>query len=227
MKNKNILVVRNLLRNLDHSALRNVEVVADRVRAFGIVKRGGNVFGDEEIFKNSSTSQAGIYQVPGQIAQALVHLSHLSISSYLEIGLFHGGNFLFVSDYLRRFNPGIRCVGVDRKLRGYLNDEIEAIVKNEPGYELCRGSSFNFRGQKFGLVFIDGDHSYRWTRADWVNVGRHADVCMFHDIEEKTTPGTGAFWRELRTGLNGKGILEYKQPEPKPPLCGIGIVHNL
>jgi len=41
MKNKNIVAVRNLIRCLDIESLRNPEVVANLVRAFGLVKWAG------------------------------------------------------------------------------------------------------------------------------------------------------------------------------------------
>jgi hypothetical protein len=129
MKNKNIIVVRNLLRLLDLDSLRNFEIVANLVRAFGIVQWGDPVFGDEEKFKNASVDMAGMYQTPNQIAKALVYLSEFKIESYLEIGVFQGGNFIFVSEYLRRFNPDIKCTGLDPT--NFLNPEIHAIIQSE------------------------------------------------------------------------------------------------
>ena len=71
MKNKNIIAVQNLIRCLPINALEDAEVVANLVRAFGIVQWGPDAFGEDEKFKNASVEMAGIYQTPNQIAKAL------------------------------------------------------------------------------------------------------------------------------------------------------------
>jgi len=94
MKNKNIIAVRNLIRALDIESLKNPDVVANLIRAFGIVQWSvTGAFGDDEIFKNQTAEMAGIYQTPDQTAKALVYLSQFEINTYLEIGVFQGGNF--------------------------------------------------------------------------------------------------------------------------------------
>lgn len=221
MRNKNILAVRNLIGCLDMESLRNPEVVANLVRAFGIVKRQPP-FGEDEIFKNNTPSEGGIYQVPDQIAEALVYLSKFNIDSYLEVGIFHGGNFLFVSDYLSRFNPNIKCIGIDL-IKEYLNDEIDSVIKSEDRYEFHRETSFNFIGKRFALVFIDGNHALRWVRKDWENVGQYADICMFHDIDEPRCKGPVYFWKELKKSFPDRKAVEFISKEP---LCGIGVIHN-
>lgn len=223
MKNKNIIAVQNLLRCLDLNSLRNAEVVANLVRAFGIVQWGPPVFGNDEIFKNRFGDMAGIYQTPDQIAKALVYLSDFEINSYLEIGVFQGGNFLFVSEYLRRFNPDVQCLGIDPT--GYLNDEISAVIQKEDWLSFSDMTSDGLIGEKFDLVFIDGEHTGEWVRKDWENVGHHAKICMIHDIQETTCPEVVAFWKELKQ-TTSKGAIEFLDHTSLVPLQGIGIIHN-
>lgn len=222
MKNKNIKAVQNLIQCLPLEALKSPDVVANLVRAFGIVQWGPPVFGDDEVFKNPFPNMAGIYQTPDQLGKALVYLSGFEIKSYLEVGVFQGGCFLFVSEYLRRFNPEIQCLGIDPT--GFLNDEIREIIDLSDWLRHAALTSEQIQGRKYDLVFIDGDHSAEWIKRDWENVGRHAATCMLHDIQETTCPHIIEFWK----GLKGKGktTVEFLDCSTESPLNGIGIIHN-
>lgn len=220
MKNKNIMVVRNLIKCLELESLRNPEVVANLVRAFGIVCWGPPVFGKDEVFKNQSADMAGMYQTPDQIAEALVYLSNYEINSYCEVGIFQGGTFLFISEYLRRFNPAIKCLGIDPT--GYLNEEIRAIIEKEIFMSFKAITSEQLTGQEFDLCFLDGDHSAEWVRADWENIGKHAKICMVHDIQEVSCPGVVSAWEEIK----GKKPITFLTHTSEQPSQGIGIIHN-
>ena len=222
MINKNILVVQNLVRCLDLASLKNPEVVANLVRAFGIVQWGPPAFGEDEVFKNSTPAMAGIYQTPGQIAKALVYLSDFEIKTYLEVGVFQGGNFLFVSEYLRRFNPSIRCIGADPT--NFLNHEIQAIIEKEIFISFKSITSDAISGQEFDLVFIDGEHTTEWIEKDWNNVGKQAKICIIHDIQEPSCPDIVEFWGKLKGSK--KKIAEFLDCTSEMPSQGIGIIHN-
>ena len=212
MKNKNIIAVCNLIRCLDIKSLRNSEVVANLIRAFGIVQWSSpGVFGDDEIFKNATEDMAGIYQTPDQTGKALVYLSQFEIKSYIEIGVFQGGNFLFMSEYLRRFNPEILCTGIDPT--GFLNPEIRDIIETDLRLSHKHLTSDDIKGQAFDLCFIDGDHTAEWVRKDWENVGRFAKICMIHDIQETTCPEIVEFWNERRKH-DSLTFLDYTSDKP-------------
>ena len=219
MKNKNIVVVRNLIRLLDLDSLRNYEIVANLVRAFGIVQWGHPVFGDEEQFKNISVDMAGTYQTPNQIAKALVYLSEFEINSFLEVGVFQGGNFIFMAEYLRRFNPDIQCTGIDPT--NYLNKQIYSIINSEDWLTFIPVTSDEMEKKKFDLVFIDGEHTGGWPEKDYNNVGRFAKICMMHDIQETTCPDAVDFWKTLK-----KKKVEFLDYTSELPTQGIGIVHG-
>lgn len=221
MNNKNILAVTSLIRRMGVESLRDPDVVADLVRAFGIVQWGAPVFGQDEVFKNATPSMAGIYQTPCQLGRALAYLSEFKVESYLEIGVFQGGCFLFVSEYLRRFNPGIVCLGIDPT--NYLNPEVREIVELSDWMKFAGVTSDKLRGRKFDLVFIDGAHENGWTKADWENVGKHAKVCMIHDIQETSCPEVVAFWEELKQDKK-KQYIEFLEHTADAPLQGIGII---
>lgn len=223
MRNKNILAVQNLLRYLDIQSLRSPEVVANLVRAFGLVQWGPPVFGDDEVFKNAAADMAGIYQTPDQIGKAMVYLSGFKIDSFLEVGVFQGGNFLFMAEYLRRFNPDIYCLGIDPT--NFLNLEIRTIIDSAKWLQFSPVTSDQIAGMKFGLVFIDGDHSETWLNKDYENVGCYAKICMFHDIQETSCPGTVKFWKALKAAYNGETV-EFLDHRTNIPFQGIGIVHH-
>lgn len=221
MKNKNIISTVNLIRNLDPISLKNPVVVANLVRSFGIVQWGPDAFGEDEIFKNPTPDMAGIYQTPDQLAKALVYLSDFQINSYLEIGVFQGGNFLFVSEYLKRFNPSIRCIGIDPT--GFLNPEIQAIVEKEIYISFKSITSDFISGQQFDLVFIDGDHSEEWINKDWDNIGKKSKICIFHDVQEPSCPDAVKFWNQIKSSK--RKVVEFLDCTSKEPSQGIGIVH--
>jgi len=197
MNNKNIIAVRNLIRRLDKESLKNPEVVANLIRAFGIVQWGPDVFGADEVFKNASPEMAGIYQTPDQIAKALVYLSDYKINSYLEVGVFQGGTFLFVSEYLRRFNPKIQCTGIDPT--DYLNPEIADIINAESWLSFLpctsddvAGKPFDFDGITTGWIHGSSksvNSSSNMITCQMMFIGRYASISrtLFSGLENGVT----------------------------------------
>ncbi len=223
MRNKNIIAVVNLIHCLEVESLRNPEVVANLIRAFGLVCWGPPVFGKDEQFKNHATEMAGIYQTPDQLSKALVYLSNFKINTYLEIGIFQGGNFLFVSEYLKRFNPEIKCMGIDPT--NYLNPEIRELTELSEWMRIASVTSDKLDGRKFDLVFIDGDHSAEWVKKDYESVGQHAKICMLHDIQEGSCPAVMQFWDNLKKTTK-KTCIEFLESQDAGPIQGIGIMHE-
>ena len=221
MKNKNIIPVQNILQNLDEKSLQDYKVIANLVRIFGLmpwVHYGMTMAGPETDYINPP-DVAAIGQTPDQIAKALVYLSDFEIKSYCEIGLYFAGNFVFVSEYLKRFNPEIKCMGVDPT--NHVCPEIREIVELSDWMQFATVTSDQIAGRKFDLVMIDGDHSTGWITKDWENVGKHSKICMFHDLQESLWPDVGAFW----AGLKGKKA-EFLDTWADRKTHGIGIIHN-
>ena len=221
MKNKNIIIVQNLLRNLNLETLRKADIVADLVRAFGLMHWGPSVAGPEAQFINPP-DMASINQTPGQIAKALIYLSRFKINSFCEIGIFHGGNFLFMAEYLRRFNPDIQCLGVDPT--DYIKEDIRKIIELSDWLRHARVTSEQIADRKFDLVFIDADHVTPWLKKDWENVGQHARFCMFHDLQDPMWPDVAMFWNELKG--NKKIMVEFLDDPSGCKTHGIGLIHE-
>jgi len=220
MKNKNIISVTNLIKLLDENSLRNEDVVINLIRSFGLVQWGPPVFGLDETWKNPSTEMAGIYQIPKQLAQALIYLSSKKINSYCEIGIFQGGNFVFVSEYLRKFNPDIKCVGIDPT--NYLNPEIRSYLDENEWMQFKSCTSDDIAGEKFDLVLIDGNHIDGWVNKDWENLGKHASICMIHDIQEPSCQEVIEFWGDLKEKYE---IEKFTYCTTEQPTMGIGIIY--
>lgn len=219
MKNKNIIAVQNLLRCLPLESLKNPEVVTNLVRAFGIMY-WPSASGPEVVF--IEPRGAGIGQTPDQIAKALVYFSKFKINSFCEIGVMQGGNFLFISEYLRRFNPDTHCTGVDPA--NCIDTEIREIIKQEAWLTFGSYTSNEIAGTKFDLVFVDGDHTTPWLIKDWENIGRAAKICAFHDLQEPTCPDVGLFWATLQD--ENKTKIEFLDDPSGRKIHGIGIIHK-
>lgn len=220
MLNKNIVSVTNLIKLLDVESLKNEEILINLIRSFGLVQWGPPVFGTDETWKNNSTDMAGIYQIPKQLAQALIYLSNKKITSYCEIGVFQGGNFVFVSEYLRKFNPEIKCTGIDPT--NYLNPEIRSYIDGNDWMQFKSCTSDDIVGEKFDLVLIDGNHVDGWVEKDWNNLGRYANICMIHDIQELSCQDVIDFWNKKKTEYENKEFTFYPT---EMPTMGIGIIY--
>lgn len=220
MRNRNILTVQSLIRCLDLESLKNPDVVANLVRVFGIMPWGPSTSGPEALFINKEGACLG--QTPDQIAKALVYLSQFKINSFCEIGVCYGANLLFCSEYLRRFNPDIECWGVDPT--NYLDDEIREIIDHEAWITHKSLTSDQIKGKKFDFVFIDGDHVAPWPERDWKNLGQHAKICGFHDLQDPLWPDVTAFWATLNGKKNAK--VEFLDDSSGCSTHGIGIIHK-
>jgi hypothetical protein len=55
----------------------------------------------------------GLWQLPNQLAPALLYINQFTIRSYVEVGCVGGGTFMFMTEFLRRTNAlqGAACVG--------------------------------------------------------------------------------------------------------------------
>ena len=140
----------------------------------------GNLYCDE--YSNYLSKETGLWQFPDELADLLIFLQNQNIKSFLNIGTFNSLTFNFIADYLNTINK-TECITIDPIYH-------DRILKNEYTY-LTTTSEF-FVGQKFDLVFIDGDHVYDSVKKDYENVGQHSKFCVFHDIDDDFIRNTTA-----------------------------------
>jgi hypothetical protein len=190
--------------------------IIDVACQFGLVNDSGS-YGIYSQYMNKTRRETGIYQQPNQIADVILELLKHKIESYVEIGVFQGGNFLLVTEFLKLKNPKLVCFGIDIT-DSYMEDYVK------PYIDLRIGTSKDFKGEKFDVVHIDGDHQYESAKEDWENLGQHAKICMIHDINQYTCPGVIRFWKELK---EGKNVKEFTEHTTNVQMQGTGIVFNV
>jgi len=142
------------------------------------------------------------WQYPNQFSRLLVKLSEYPIQSYLEIGARHGGTFIIMYEYLRKFNPHFdKAIAVDI----IKSDSLVKFTESKRGIEylICSSQSFRFRKlmEKTGLdlVLIDGDHSLEACKNDFELVRDKSKMLIFHDISSVVCPGVCATWLHFKS----------------------------
>ena len=197
---KNLEIERiNLIRNSSISDLTNQSYTEDLLSKLGL--------NDEELFNfpKSLYPYCGnglqSWQYPSQFSKFLIKLSEYNISSYLEIGAKHGGTFIIITEYLRKFNEPIKSIAVDLFLiKGVLkykknNSNVESIACNSQSKEFL--DLIKKKGP-FDLVLIDGDHSYEGCKSDFNAIKGYSKMIAFHDIVGMGVPGVIKFWNEIK-----------------------------
>jgi len=141
------------------------------------------------------------WQYPNQFSKFLVELSHHKIENYLEIGVRHGGTFIIINEYLEKFLPLKKAVGVDI----CYSSSVVAYQKINPKAEFLQADSTSGDFKKyldeageFDLVLIDGDHDEIPCRKDFELMKDRAKIIVFHDIVSNACPGVVKVWQEMK-----------------------------
>ena len=162
-------------------------------------------FNDEILDEQPSivTSNKGglkIWQYPNQFSKYMNRVLRTHpIKSYLEIGCRWGGTFVLTTEYLKKVHGcDIRSVAVDiipSPVSTYCEQSNTTFLKmNSTSPEFSQYIS----DKHFDMIFIDGDHSYYGVSTDFANTKDHANIFVFHDIDNAMCPGVGQFWNELK-----------------------------
>jgi len=177
-----------------------------------------NKLDDYGEFDDFMVSKDGIFQTPKQLSMCLMDLlKYDEINSYLEIGIYQGGTYLLISELLKKKNPNCVCNALDIT-DVYLTQNMRNSID---GFIL--GDSSSIKGKEYDLVFIDGDHSFKGLIKDWENIGKYANMIMFHDINNRLCPDVMNFWTFMKVGNSCKEFLY--QSESKQ-IHGIGLLLN-
>jgi len=189
-----------------------------------VIRQIGLRFDRRSIYKGDNRHMngfgPGLWQIPDQLAGALIFLSQHPIQSALEIGTCDGWTVSVMAAYLRRFHPSLYFTTTDLAGRFTAHADVCRLLPIE--YHSSRPAE-EFAGTKFDLVFIDGDHSYNSVARDYQLLGKQAAICMFHDIDDCNVgyENVPKFWRELKANEAGKSeFQEFIGPEG---VMGIGL----
>ena len=103
------------------------------------------------------------WQYPTQFAPYLCYLADRDIRSYVEVGCRHGGTFIIVLEYIRRFSDLTRAVALDIVETPIMRDYASKIAGVE--YRICSSLTAEARcylgSCRWDLAFIDGDKQLR------------------------------------------------------------------
>ncbi len=206
--------------------LRSLEWLLDTIRAVGLVPipDAETTYEGETDWLNSS--QQGLIQLPREFARWLLLLAEHRPATYLEIGCFNGASASLAAAYLQRFNPAFRATTIDLWPAFVFFPEVRGLV---PLRYVVGKTSFDFAGEIFDAVFIDGDHTFEWAWADYQNVGRAAKLCALHDVNNApyrdfTMGGVCGVWDLLKRAETGPGIAFTEIfGHPSREIMGIGV----
>lgn len=172
------------------------------------------------------------WQYPIQFARYLRYLADKDVRSYLEIGCRFGGTFIIVVEYLRRFSDLRLATALDLGyadiMAGYakrtLGIDYKVVNSRDPDVISYLGS------YRWGLAFIDGDHSYEGCMNDYQAVRECARMIGLHDIASGACPGVVRAWAEIRQIVPSSRIFEatdqYRDVRERTnnTFLGIGVV---
>jgi cephalosporin hydroxylase len=188
------------IRNLEKENLTNTDILENLITNVGL--------NDDEIFnypqKLHQYCGKGlfIWQYPNQLSKYLIHLSKYKIHSYLEIGVKHGGTFIFTNEFLKRFNVMSKSIAVDlfqvKGLNMYKSSNKEVEIKVVDSHSSSFAKFINNQNH-IDLVLIDGDHSYEGCKSDFELLKDHANIIVFHDIVGGGVPGVIRLWNEIKS----------------------------
>ena len=206
--------------------LRSLEWLLDTIRAVGLVPIPDAEVTYEGECEWMNSSQQGLIQLPREFARWLLLLAEHRPATFLEIGCFNGASASITAAYLQRFNPAFTATTLDVWPAFVFYPEVRGLV---PLRYVVGKTSFDFAGERFDAVFIDGDHSFEWAWADYQNVGRAAKMCGLHDVNnapyrDLAMGGVCGVWDLLRRDEAGPEVAFTEIFEhPSREIMGIGV----
>jgi cephalosporin hydroxylase len=167
-----------------------------------------------------------VWQFPSQFGKYLAKVASLGVSSYVELGVRHGGSFVTTVEVLDRFRPLDYAVAVDiipcPAMTGYasINPRIEFVRLNTQAAEFA---ALLERLRSIDLVFIDSHHEESQCRREIEAVADCANMIALHDISNIGCPGIGTVWDEVKAS-DEFACFEYTDQYPgMGPYMGIGL----
>jgi cephalosporin hydroxylase len=175
-------------------------------------------------FDNLFYSDPQPSQHPFELFNLLKFLENYELKTIIEIGVFKGGTFKFWREIIEK---GGTLIGIDSGERGYIQGLIDSKKENEhfvigdsTSNETC-GKVCNLTPYLADMLFIDGNHEYRYVKSDFAMYSELVDrdgLIIFHDI---VNPAVLKVWNEIKENYQYQGMIEfYGKDRP----CGIGVI---
>ncbi len=169
----------------------------------------------------------GMQQIPEEFTDYCLLLADLKVKTAIDIGVYRGRTSYFACAVLMRNNPELEYTLVDIEDRLNYFDEyakvLPALKKAIPS------TSADYTGKSYDYVFIDADHSYDASIADYNNVGQYASVFAgFHDVYaheyDDENGGTVRMWQEVMQREQGNECRVFSKYPDR--WMGIGCVRK-
>ncbi len=172
-----------------------------------------------------NSASVGIIQIPTEFADYLLLAGASRPTTAIEIGVARGASAYVSAAYLFRLNREHTYTAVDIHDNLVDFDDCKGIL---PILEAAPSTSGCHIGRRFDLAFIDGDHSYDGSRADWLNVGRSSGVVGCHDINgpeyHALNGGVRRTWNEVK--LECRHTCPILEISHHPASMGVGVIFN-
>lgn len=210
---KRLLGAIEMIKQSSIAALQDVTYVRNIIRFAGLYGNDFKTYNSESIY--GCNDEFGVWQEPTQSAQFLIYTSSLKPKSLIEIGSHNGCWAALMTAYFLRFNQEFQAVSVD------ILPSVKIQVDLPLRFEIC--SSDQFKDSRFDVAFIDGGREYQTVLGHYMNVGKKANVCAFHDINCKHAPDIIKLWDELK---QNNFTVEFIFHPGDDRMMGIGIIEN-
>ena len=142
-----------------------------------------------------------IWQYPNQFAPYLAFLTQLNISSYLELGIRHGGSYITTVEILNRFKTLDYSIAVDIIPCSAM---IDYQMINPNSRFICMNSqSTEFLNiikdlSSIDLVFIDSHHEEQQGWNEFLMLSQYANMIALHDITNDGCLGIAKVWQKIK-----------------------------
>lgn len=176
MVSRQLEVIKEILTASDDE-IADFYWMRERILRYGIFPFGYGWCNDEK----TNYNLYGLQQIPAEFTDFCISISNLKVKTAMEIGVYRGRSSYFISAILSRKNPDLvySMVDIEDRLDNFekFNELLLCLKKCIPS------SSKDYIGKEYDFVFIDADHSYDNSIADYNNVGQYSKVMTaFHDI---------------------------------------------
>lgn len=166
------------------------------------------------------------WQYPNQLSKLIQFISKIKVSTYVEIGCRWGGTFIIINEVLKKNNPKLKSYACDLIEKSSILEE----YSNYSDFTYIQSNSqetdfFIQFGETVDFIFIDGDHSYKGVKTDYLNALKlNPQYIMFHDI---SCPDMGVytFWNEIKNMYPSFEFTDqYKLSSIEHEMLGIGVI---
>jgi len=139
-----------------------------------------------KLFVEQHLLRGSVFTMPPIDGDVIFSVCYYTEGDHLEIGCLDGGSAIIAGISKERCGRGEQVYTMDKQRRLYTLenignfkiDNIHFIEQHHPPLPE------EWEDKVFGSAFIDADHSYAATKADWLNVkDRVKSYIMIHDVQ--------------------------------------------